>query len=180
MTQYFYSEGAERRGPVPLSDLRAAGITPATLVWYEGLPDWKPASDFPELSDLFLVRPATDPPPSTPPAYASVPPPPPPQPYAPAAPGPRRNAYDQLGGPPPKTYLLESILVTVLCCLPLGIVGIVNASKVESRYYAGDIEQAQYYSREARKWSKYGLIGAVAGFVVYFAFVVLIGFGGSF
>ena len=28
----------------------------------------------------------------------------------------------------PKTWLVESILVTLFCCLPFGIVGIVNAA----------------------------------------------------
>ena len=32
---------------------------------------------------------------------------------------------------PPKNWLVESILVTLFCCLPLGIAGIINASKVE-------------------------------------------------
>ena len=30
----------------------------------------------------------------------------------------------------PKTWMAESILVTILCCLPFGIIGIVNAAKV--------------------------------------------------
>jgi len=33
---------------------------------------------------------------------------------------------------PPKSWLVESILVTLFCCLPFGIAGIVNASRVES------------------------------------------------
>jgi len=32
---------------------------------------------------------------------------------------------------PPKNWLVESILVTLFCCLPLGIAGIINASKEE-------------------------------------------------
>ena len=39
---------------------------------------------------------------------------------------------------PPKNWLVESILVTVLCCLPFGIAGIVNASKVEVLFLSGD------------------------------------------
>ncbi|MDR2125733.1 MAG: CD225/dispanin family protein [Prevotellaceae bacterium] len=54
---------------------------------------------------------------------------------------------------PPKTWLVESILATLFCCLPFGIAGIVNAAKVESRFYAGDIEGAERYSREAKKWT---------------------------
>ena len=42
----------------------------------------------------------------------------------------------------PKTWMVESILVTILCCLPLGIVGIVNAAKVNSLYSAGKYDEA--------------------------------------
>ena len=37
----------------------------------------------------------------------------------------------------PSTYLVLSILVTIFCCLPFGIVGIVYASKVENWSLAG-------------------------------------------
>ena len=37
-------------------------------------------------------------------------------------------------GNPPKTWLVESILVTLFCCLPFGVVAIVNSSKVESHF----------------------------------------------
>jgi hypothetical protein len=57
---------------------------------------------------------------------------------------------------PPKTWLVESILITIFCCLPFGIVGIVYASKVESRFYAGQIEASLKASRDAGKWTKLG------------------------
>ncbi len=185
MTQYFYAIGTERRGPVGLTELRAAPITRTTLVWYEGLPDWKPASEFPELSDLFMVQGPPEVPQnfeSSAPTYAplsSPPPPPAPQMNAPE-PGRRRNSYDELGGPPPKTWLLESILLTVLCCPPLGIVGIVNASKVESRYYAGDVERANYHSREAAKWTKLGLYIGIGVYILYFGLIFLGALGSAF
>lgn len=59
------------------------------------------------------------------------------------------NFYSQR---PPKTWLVESILVTLFCCLPFGIAGIVNASKVESRFRMGDIEGAYNSAAEAKKW----------------------------
>ncbi len=192
MTQYFYALGTERKGPVTLAELRAAPITRTTLVWYEGLADWKPATEFPELSDLFMVqgdREGAQIFEASAPAYAPPPapsgPPPPPQMGAGQGPpmqrpGPRRLAHDELGGPPPKTWLIESILVTVLCCLPLGIVGIVNASKVESRYYAGDIEQANHYSREAGKWTKIGLYVGIAFLVLYIGSIFLGIFANAF
>ena len=36
----------------------------------------------------------------------------------------------------PKNWLVESILVTIFCCLPFGIAGIVFASQVNSKFAA--------------------------------------------
>ena len=81
------------------------------------------------------------------------------------------------GQKPPKSWLLESILVTVFCCLPFGIVGIVNATKVESRFYAGDIAGANQASADAGKWTKIGLIAAAIVWVCYILFFLF--FGGA-
>ncbi|TDO05680.1 CD225/dispanin family protein [Sunxiuqinia elliptica] len=74
---------------------------------------------------------------------------------------------------PPKTWLVESILVTLFCCLPFGIAGIVNAAKVESRFYAKDIEGAQRASSEAGKWTKIGFFIGIAGIAIYFILMIL-------
>ena len=73
-------------------------------------------------------------------------------------------------GQPPKSWLIESILVTIFCCLPLGIVGIIHASKVENRFYAGDIEGAQRASLDAGKWTK---ITFFTGIAINVIFVIL-------
>jgi hypothetical protein len=54
-----------------------------------------------------------------------------------------------LGQTPIKNWLVESILVTIFCCLPFGIVGIVNASQVNSRLASGDYNGALHASKEA-------------------------------
>ncbi len=74
---------------------------------------------------------------------------------------------------PPRTWLVESILVTLFCCLPFGIVGIINAAKVESRFYAGDIEAANRASAEAKRWSLIGLIVGVIVITLYIGFIVV-------
>jgi hypothetical protein len=82
---------------------------------------------------------------------------------------------NQAGARPPKTWLIESILVTIFCCLPLGIVGIVNATKVESRFYAGDIAGANEASADAGKWTKIGLfvgIGVNVLIIILYVFVI--------
>ncbi len=67
----------------------------------------------------------------------------------------------------PKTWLVESILVPLFCCLPFGIVGIVNAAKVNSLYASGNIEAAQQASATAAKWTKIGFIVGIVVIIVY-------------
>lgn len=77
---------------------------------------------------------------------------------------------------PPKSWLVESILVTLFCCLPFGIAGIVNASRVESRFYAGDVEAANRASANAKKWTLWALGLGIASAVIsgiLFAFGVV-------
>lgn len=67
----------------------------------------------------------------------------------------------------PQNYLVESILVTIFCCQPFGIVGLVFASQVNSKYAVGDYEGAQNASKEAKKWMKWGFIsGLIMGTLV--------------
>ena len=53
-------------------------------------------------------------------------------------------------GIPPKSWLVESILVTIFCCQILGIISIIYAAGVESKYYRGDITGAESASRTAK------------------------------
>jgi hypothetical protein len=50
------------------------------------------------------------------------------------------------------TYLAHSILATLLCCLPGGIVAIVYAAQVDSRARMGDIAGAMDASSKAKTW----------------------------
>jgi hypothetical protein len=74
-----------------------------------------------------------------------------------------------------KNYMVESILVTLFCCLPLGIVGIINASKVDAASAAGNDAEAQRLSAEAYKWVKYGFFAGIAVIVLYVIFIFLVG-----
>lgn len=118
------------------------------------------AGEVPELNELFKLVPP--PPPSTVNEQGFT------------------NFQNQSTKPmPPKNWLVESILVTLFCCLPLGIAGIVNASKVESLYNTGNFEGAKDASQKAKKWTTTGFwIGIVIG--VIYLIVVLAGAAGSF
>jgi len=50
-------------------------------------------------------------------------------------------------------YLVQAILTTLFCCLPLGIVGIVYAAQVNGKNGAGDVEGAMAASQNAKLWS---------------------------
>lgn len=54
---------------------------------------------------------------------------------------------------PPPNYLVFAILVTIFCCQILGIVSIVYAAQVNSKWSAGDYQGALDYSRNAKLWA---------------------------
>ncbi len=163
MKKYFYTDGKQKFGPFDIEELGHKNIKKETLIWYEGLPDWTHAGDLEELSLLI----ATSPPPvpdvhrqstATGSTQGSI----------------RNQAEAARPDTVPKTWLLESILVTIFCCMPLGIVGIINAARVEARYSAGDYAAALRASREAGTWTKVGFwIGF--GVLILYALMILVG-----
>jgi len=70
-------------------------------------------------------------------------------------------------------YLAQSIIVTLLCCLPLGIPAIVFAAQVNSKVQAGDIAGALDSSKKAKMfcWISFGL--GAAGALLYVLVMVL-------
>jgi hypothetical protein len=158
--EYFYTDGTTNFGPFTLEQLKEKNITPVTKIWYSGLSGWTAANEIPELAGIL----ASSPPP--------VNPPPPPQP-APSA------SVNYMQGRPPKTWLVESILVTLFCCLPFGIAGIIYASRVESKFYAGDHSGAQQASIDAGKWTKIGFWIGLIVLVIYFGAIFFLAINGG-
>lgn len=72
---------------------------------------------------------------------------------------------------PPKTYLVHSILATIFCCLPFGIVGIVYAAGVESAFYRGYHDLALQKSRRAKIWT---IVAIIVGLIGGFLYLLLI------
>jgi uncharacterized membrane protein YvbJ len=72
----------------------------------------------------------------------------------------------------PETHLALAIITTILCCLPLGAVGIIKASRVSTEFQAGNYEAALKYSADAKKWSIIAIIVGVVGILAYFALIV--------
>ncbi len=80
------------------------------------------------------------------------------------------------GDTPPDNHLAKAIISTILCCLPLGIVAIVYASSVNGKFMAGDIAGAREASRNASNWGNWSIGAGLVGGILYFLFVVVLGF----
>ena len=75
-------------------------------------------------------------------------------------------------------YLVWSILATLFCCLPLGIVSIVYASQVDGRRLSGDIAGARELSHKAKMWAIYSAIAMpvfVAAWIMFFGGLSVVG-----
>ena len=70
-----------------------------------------------------------------------------------------------------KSYLVESILVTLCCCPPLGIGAIIYAAQVNSRLALGDGAGAEAASHKARKWALTAFILGIIGNAASTAFM---------
>jgi|TARA_R110002094_G_scaffold118226_1_gene113755 hypothetical protein len=82
---------------------------------------------------------------------------------------------------PPENNLVWAILATVLCCLPLGIVSIIKATKVRELWALGDIAGAQKAADDAKKWAIWSAVIALVGIVLYFiVMLVFVGFSNGF
>lgn len=140
--EFFYSDGVQSLGPFPLEQLKTKNITRSTMVWHTGMADWKPAGEVAELSALFSNSGAVQNPTT---------------PYVPNV-----NA-----GAIPKTWLVESILVTLFCCQPFGVIGIVYAALVESAISTGNYSEANRLSKSAGKWTKIAFFSGLAFYVIF-------------
>lgn len=57
MKKYFYSDGKEKLGPLGLEELKEENIANDTLIWFEGLDDWTPASELEEMKPILELKP---------------------------------------------------------------------------------------------------------------------------
>ncbi len=71
-------------------------------------------------------------------------------------------------------YLVQSILVTIFCCLPFGIPAIVFAAQVNGKSAAGDIQGAMKASKQAKMWSWISF-GCGLAFILIYVVLVIIG-----
>ncbi|XP_046536548.1 proline rich transmembrane protein 1B [Equus quagga] len=63
--------------------------------------------------------------------------------------------------PPPKDYIMESVLVTLFCCLLTGLIAIVYSHETRAALSRGDLAQAEEASRKARSLVLFSLLFGV-------------------
>ena len=170
MNRYFYIDAeGKQKGTFSPNELRHENVKPETLVWTQGMEQWKRTDEVAELSFLFAgssVTPETEQTGQLQQAQQDRPV----TPYG-----------SQTLQPMPKTWLVESILVTILpfiLCSSflslLGIIGIVYAAQVESFFNRGDYAASAEASRSAAKWTKIGLWIAVGWILLIVVAIILL------
>ena len=157
MDKYFYIDNqGVQKGPFELSSLRNEPIGRHTYVWTEGMSEWKPASEVRALDFLFSNKP-----PSVDPYFKPT------------------NAVPDV--PMHDSWLTKSILVTllpfILCGSTfslLGIIAIINSSKVESLYLAGNIKESIEASNKARRWTNITFWVSIGWIIVLILIIIFV------
>ena len=176
MNRYFYidSEG-KQKGTFSPEELKSENIKKDTLVWTQGMNEWMRASSVAELDAIFAE------------STGYYPPQPAAQPVTPPVHPVNYGTSEPQQQPMPKTWLIESILATVLpffLCSSifslLGVIGIVHASKVESLFNRGDYAGSLEASNQAGKWTKIAMWIGIAWVALWvIALIMIIVFAGS-
>ena len=168
--EYWVSINNNQVGPMSLDEVIALNPSADMLVWHPGMPDWDKAANLPELAHLFgddyeecvegepqpeqtIEEPVQEPAPKVEDVK--------PQPLQETAPA----------EPCPPNYLVWTVLVTVMCCVPLGVISLIYSSQVKTKYNAGDIEGAKKASSKTELW----LILAFVLGLIYQPFSVVMG-----
>ena len=185
--EYYYLRNGMKQGPFTLDALKKEPIDPDTQVYHSEALDYAPARTFPELQSFFAEGRGTTVDESNynrrePNYNTSASTPSPQTAFEAAGNGASSSTYNpNMQRPPmPESYLVWGILVTVLCgCgMPLGIVSIINASKVGSAYAAGDYVGAEKASKDAKKWAIWGAVVGGVFVLLYLLFVVVVAAAG--
>ena len=131
--QIHIARNGQKFGPYTVSEvndyLGTGFLKPEDSAWHEGLSDWQPLSSIQGVHVAASRRRTPPPPPAAAPASARV-----------------------VTLMKPDNYMVSAILATLFCCLPFGIVAIVYACQVDSKWAAGDHAGATVASGHAKMW----------------------------
>jgi len=69
--------------------------------------------------------------------------------------------------------MVKAVLVSVLCCLPFGIIAIIKSSEVNGKLAAGDVVGAQMSASSSSNWSNMGMMFGLIFGLLYFIFIIM-------
>ncbi|MCH5219200.1 MAG: CD225/dispanin family protein [Muribaculaceae bacterium] len=172
-TEFFIVINGVTIGPLKgLTEVLAHNINSQTPVWYDGLDDWTPAIMAPLTRQLFTpdsdyyraintedsvstevntdvsTKNFTPEPPELPKTDTN-------HPYN-AHHTPSIDTPSSLADKP-RTYLGWAMVVTILCNIIAGIIALIYATKVNTKYRRGDTASAQRCSESAQWWIAIGI-----------------------
>lgn len=162
MKKYYYvsSEG-KQSGPISASDFKEYGISENTYVWCKGMAQWVKANEVDELKPFF--------------EESSIPPIPPV--FVQGSTRETMASTQQEKLQKPENYLPYAIAATLLCCIPIGVVAIIHANKVDTAWNMGKYDEAEELSKKAKMWLwitvGVGAIGYAICFIINFIIVFL-------
>lgn len=152
MKVWIHIDGAQE-GPYELENLPWDRMDANTPVWYEGLPDWMAASQAPATAYMVSVKHGAKSESDSFHQSSDV------QNakwqqqqryqyYQPSA----QAQGQESGRKCPPTFFVWSILLTVLCCNPVGIIPIITGSSTLSRFRNGNYRGARRMSETTEWW----------------------------
>lgn len=154
-TKYYLAVNNKQEGPYNLQQLRDMNLDANTLVWYDGLDEWKKLSNLPILSAQ-LTKTET-PPPFDEEKYiiennAVVP-----MPIQEVNPFCHINKITK-----PNNYLAEAIFSLLFCC-PIALIAVYKSLQVNKLYNKGLHNEAKQAAKQARNFA---LLAVAAGFII--------------
>ena len=144
--KYWIIVDGRPQGPFSVDDLRLRrDFTAGLPVWSKGMSDWTTAGEIEELAaalensteEVEIVASEPKQNPQSPHTETT------------AQSNWVATAAVEQGEQMPKTYMGWNIAMTLCCCMPMGIAGIICGSMVKQKWYRGDIKGAEKYSEIA-------------------------------
>lgn len=171
---WFFARNRQQNGPITEEEMKAklrCGIlVGSTLVWKEGMTDWKPVSEIAELATALV---SAVPPLSMDVSATSMAAPPtmPNNPYATPASDMSSmvTPHMPMGPPIHGGGMMAFAIAVTLLCIPFGIVGIVYAAQIHSKQAVGDYLGAREAASKAMLWNWLGFGLGLAILLLAFA-----------
>ncbi|MFV0539113.1 MAG: GYF domain-containing protein [Dysgonomonas sp.] len=156
MLKYYYIDDVSKLqcGPFNSNELLRKNIRSETMVWCSGMHDWTEAGALPELAFLF------DSSTSAPIKLEEVA-------IEALLSDQKANVQNETQHPLPKTWLIEAVLFTFICCSPVSLIGLFFAIRVETLYSSRDYERSERASNRAKNCSLGGILFWPAVYVIY-------------